>query len=325
MKFTGFAVSFALAGAVSALPALPGGSAVSGIENTVGSVVGGALKRGDTDALTGATYGLASNLNGVTGIAGSLAGTAESTTAGAVGTVEKEVAGVLPAKRQLDGAEGAVGGIEGAVDDTLGGFKRDGADALGGAVYGITSSLNGVTGIAGSVAGTAESTTSGAVGTVEKGVSGIVPAKRQLDGAEGAVDGIEGAAEGILAGVKRDDGDALSGAVYGATSSLNGVTGIAGSVAGTAESTTSGAVGTVEQGLANALPAKRQLGGLGGLGTVVDASLTNDLSMLSGNPSGLIGALGGLQVALAKGDITHGQISNIPVEMQHVVAFLYTA
>lgn len=102
--------------------------------------------------------------------------------------------------------------------------------------------------------------------------------------------------------MKRDGGDALSGATYGLTSSLNGVTGIAGSVAGTAESTTSGAVGTVEKGVAGALPgkfpwvilttkthimtltifciAKRQLGGLG---TVVGASLTNDLSMLSGS------------------------------------------
>lgn len=100
MKFTGFAVSFALTGAVSvaALPALPGGSAINGLEHTVESVGGSALKRGGTDAISGASYGLASNLNGVTGIAGSIAGTAGSTTAGAVGTVEKGVAGVLPGK-----------------------------------------------------------------------------------------------------------------------------------------------------------------------------------------------------------------------------------
>lgn len=109
MKFTGFAVSFALAGAVSvaALPALPGGSAVSGLENTVGSVGGGALKRGDTDAVSGATYGLTSSLNGVTGIAGSVAGTAESTTSGAVGTVEKGAAGILPGKSSLGVVSGS--------------------------------------------------------------------------------------------------------------------------------------------------------------------------------------------------------------------------
>ncbi|KAJ6004990.1 hypothetical protein N7540_012789 [Penicillium herquei] len=245
MKFTGVAVSIALAGLVSAaaLPPIPGSNAVGGLENTAG------MKRGAGDAVSGLTYGVSSSLNGVTGIAGSVAGTGESTTAGAVGTVEKGVAGALPgAKRQLGPAEGVVGGATGATEGLLA--------AAGGAV-----------------------------------------------------------------GVKRDGADALSGAVYGTTSSLNGVTGIAGSVAGTAESTTAGAVGTVEKGVAGVLPAKRQLGGVG---NIVDASLVNDFSMLTGNPAGLIGALGGVQAALASNKITSGQIATIPAELQHVVAFIYT-
>ncbi|KAJ5648341.1 hypothetical protein N7490_004713 [Penicillium lividum] len=299
MKFTGFSVSLALAGLVSsaALPVVPGGSAVGGVVNTVTGALSG-LKRDGGDALSGAAYGVSGTLNGVTGIAGSAAGTAESTSAGAVGTVEHTVTGVAPTKRQVGGLMNTV---KGATSDVIGGvtagLKRDGGDAVSGAVYGATSSLNGVTGIAGSAAGTVESTSSGAVGTVEHTVSGAVP-------------------------TKRDGGDAVSGAVYGATSSLNGVTGIAGSLAGTGESTTSGAVGTVEHEVAGITPSKRQLPGAG---QVVDASIKNDLGMLSGNPSGLIGALGGLQAALSTGGILPSQISTLPAEMQLVVAYLYTA
>lgn len=102
MKFTGFAVSFALVGAVSAaaLPAVPGAAAIDNLEGTLGKVTG-AVKRDETDALTGAIYGTTESLNGVTGIAGSVAGTAESTTSGAVGTVEAEVAGIVPGKSPI--------------------------------------------------------------------------------------------------------------------------------------------------------------------------------------------------------------------------------
>ncbi|KAJ5547243.1 hypothetical protein N7494_004828 [Penicillium frequentans] len=147
---------------------------------------------------------------------------------------------------------------------------------------------------------------------VKRDGTDAISAKRQLEGIEGAVGGVVGA--GLAAGVKRDGG-AVSGAAYGITSSPNGVTGVAGSVAGTAESTTSGAVGTVEAEVAGIVPAKRQLPGLG---NVVSASLANDLGMLSGNPSGLIGAL-------SSGGILPSQVATFPAELQHVVTYLYTA
>ncbi|KAJ6093189.1 hypothetical protein N7486_008478 [Penicillium sp. IBT 16267x] len=307
MKFTGFTVSVALAGVVSAaaLPTLPGGSVVSGIENTADGTFGN-LKRDGGDAVSGLVYGITGSTNGLTGIAGSAAGTAESTSSGLLGTAESTVSGAVPAKRQL-------GGLLDGAESTVGSLKRDAGDALSGLAYGITSSTNGATGIVGSAAGTAESTSSGLVGTAESMVSGAVPAKRQLDS-------VENTAGGALGDVKRDD--ALTGLAYGITSSTNGATGIVGSAAGTAESTSAGLVGTAESMVSGAVPAKRQLPGAG---NIVDASLKNDLAMLSGNPSGLIGALGGLQAALSTGGILPSQITSLPAEMQLVVAYLYTA
>ncbi|KAJ5541438.1 hypothetical protein N7494_006514 [Penicillium frequentans] len=249
MKFTGFTFSVALAGIVSAaaLPTIPGRTAVGDIENS-------------------------------------------------------------PENNAANNIEG-----------TLGALKRDGGDAVSGLVYGVTGATNGATGIVGSAAGTAESTSSGLVGTAESTVSGAVPAKRQLRPVEGAVDSI---ADATIGSLKRDGGDAVSGLVYGVTESTNGATGIVGSAAGTAESTSSGLVGTAEKTVAGAVPAKRQLPGAG---NIVKASVKNDLGMLSGNPSGLIGALGGLQAALATGGILPSQISSLPAELQLVVGYLYTA
>ncbi|KAJ5916397.1 hypothetical protein N7504_000412 [Penicillium tannophilum] len=316
MKFTGFTFSVALAGIVSAaaLPTIPGRTAVGGIENTAENTAEGALgalKRDAGDAASGLVYGVTGATNGATGIIGSAAGTAESTSSGLVGTAESTVSGAVPAKRQLRTVEGAVDSI---ADATIGSLKRDGGDAASGLVYGVTGATNGATGIVGSAAGTAESTSSGLVGTAESTVSGAVPAKRQ-DG------GVVGSLEDTL-GFKRDGGDAVSGLVYGVTETTNGATGIVGSAAGTAESTSSGLVGTAESTVAGAVPAKRQLPGAG---NIVKASVQNDLAMLSGNPSGLIGALGGLQAALATGGILPSQISSLPAELQLVVGYLYTA
>ncbi|KAJ5792974.1 uncharacterized protein N7503_008952 [Penicillium pulvis] len=317
MKFTGFTFSVAIAGIVSAaaLPTIPGRTAVGGIENSpennaANNVEGtlGALKRDGGDAASGLVYGVTGATNGATGIIGSAAGTAESTSSGLVGTAESTVSGAVPAKRQE-------GGVIGSLEDTLGALKRDGGDAVSGLVYGVTESTNGATGIVGSAAGTAESTSSGLVGTAESTVSGAVPAKRQ----EG---GVIGSLEDTLGALKRDGGDAVSGLVYGVTELTNGATGIVGSAAGTAESTSSGLVGTAESTVAGAVPAKRQLPGAG---NIVKASVENDLAMLSGNPSGLIGALGGLQGALATGGILPSQISSLPAELQLVVGYLYTA
>ncbi|KAJ6011265.1 hypothetical protein N7451_002677 [Penicillium sp. IBT 35674x] len=320
MKFTGFTFSVALAGIVSAaaLPTIPGRTAVGGIENSpennaANNVEGtlGALKRDGGDAVSGLVYGVTGAANGATGIVGSAAGTAESTSSGLVGTAESTISGAVPAKRQLRTVEGAVDSL---ADATIGSLKRDEGDAASGLVYGVTGATNGAVGIVGSAAGTAESTSSGLVGTAESTVSGAVPAKRQVGG---VVDEVEN-----TLGFKRDGSDAVSGLVYGVTESTNGATGIVGSAAGTVESTSSGLVGTAESTVAGAVPAKRQLPGAG---NIVKASVQNDLAMLSGNPSGLIGALGGLQAALATGGILPSQISSLPAELQLVVGYLYTA
>ncbi|KAJ5918413.1 hypothetical protein N7466_009069 [Penicillium verhagenii] len=354
MKFSGFSVSLALASAlsVSALPTLPGRTDLSALpgRTAVGDAASStdgtaaAMKRRDGgDALGGAVYGVTGSSNGLVGIVGSAAGTAESTSAGAVGTAESTVAGVVPAKREVPGLNGlsalpggtVVGEVEGTTEAAVGSVKRDGStDAVAGAVYGVTSSTNGIVGVAGSAAGTGESTAAGAVGTVESTAAGVIPAKREVPGLNGlsalpggtVVGEVEGTAEGAAAGmkrdVKRDSTDALTGTVYGVTESTNGLVGIAGSAAGTAETTSAGAVGTVESTVAGVVPAKRQLPGLG---NVVDASVQNDLGMLTGNPSGLIGALAGLQTALSTGNILPSQISSLPVEFEYVVEFLYTA
>lgn len=122
MKFTGIAVSLALAGIASsaALPqvGLPNMSgpegAIGRLEGQVGSAVTGALKRqlgnveNTVEGLTGnivpgvkrqlqylqpVSESVASSVNGVTGVVGSAAGTGESTGAGIVGTVENSVTG----------------------------------------------------------------------------------------------------------------------------------------------------------------------------------------------------------------------------------------
>ncbi|KAJ5594748.1 uncharacterized protein N7459_000956 [Penicillium hispanicum] len=192
----------------------------------------------------------------------------------------------------IPGASGAVAGLEGAAKGTLAGLasreiKRGEGDALAGATEGVASSLNGVTGIAGSAAGTVESTTSNAAYTGENLVSGAVPVHKHRD---------------------------MSGVTGNTVPSLG--SGALGSVAGTAGHAvpeTSGATG----GLVKRI--------LPGAGNVAKASVENDLAMLSGNPSGLIGALGGLHSALASHEITSGQIAALPTALQEVVAYLYTA
>lgn len=124
MKFTGFAVSFALAGIVSsaALPTVPGlsgsegaiggieGAAegitagiggakrqLAGVQNTAAGLVGGAVPgvKRQLEVIQPVTEGVASSLNGGTGVVGSAVGTVESTGGGIAGTAEKSVTGVL--------------------------------------------------------------------------------------------------------------------------------------------------------------------------------------------------------------------------------------
>ncbi|KAJ5115407.1 hypothetical protein NUU61_001166 [Penicillium alfredii] len=142
MKFTGFAVSLALAGVVSA-GVIPAASNIDGtVAGTEGAAVGavapvtdstghivddathsvrglgGAIKRDAGNEVGAATQALPGAVNGATGIAGSAVGTTESTVSGAAGTVEGTVAGLGSHKR--DDLGGAVSGAGNTVDSTVG-------------------------------------------------------------------------------------------------------------------------------------------------------------------------------------------------------------
>ena len=101
MKFTGIAVSLALAGVDSsaALPTVPGISTAEGaLAGTTGAVEGltaGIAGKRQLDAVQPITESAASSLNGVTGVTGSAVGTVASTVGGAAGTVENGVTGAL--------------------------------------------------------------------------------------------------------------------------------------------------------------------------------------------------------------------------------------
>lgn len=177
MKFTGFTLSLALTSMVSAaaIPALPGTDGVVGglegaAEGIVAGVAGGHLRR-QLEVVQPVTEGVASSLNGGTGIVGSAVGTVESTGQGAVGTAESTVSG------------------------TLGGVKRQLA-AVQPVTEGVASSLNGRTGIVGSAVGTAESTGRGAVGTAESTVGGVRHVKRQLEVAQPVTEGVASSLNG---------------------------------------------------------------------------------------------------------------------------------
>ncbi|KAJ5891769.1 uncharacterized protein N7473_007997 [Penicillium subrubescens] len=363
MKFTRFTLSLALTSMVSAaaIPALPGADGVVGglggaAEGVVAGVAGGHLKRQtqvldpvheevtnanidniehvavntlggfkrqvfgvDTikhdldndlaphlkrqlEAVQPVTEGVASSLNGVTGIAGSAVGTAESTGQGAVGTVESTVAGAAHVKRELPG----VGTVKQTLSDTLGHAVKRQLEVVQPVTEGVASSLNGGTGIIGSAAGTgiigsaagtAESTGQGAVGTAESTVAGAGHLKRQLEAVQPVTEGV--------------------------ASSLNGGTGIIGSAAGTAESTGQGAVGTVESTVAGlGSVAKRQLGNLP---ATASQTGTDIMAGLSGNPSGIYGALANLQMLVNAGKISPSDISNMPAAVQRVIANLAVA
>lgn len=192
---------------------------VDTVEQDLGNNLAGHLKR-QLEVVQPVTEGVASSLNGGTGIVGSAVGTAESTGQGAVGTVEGTVAGAAHVKRQLPGVDT----IEHTISDTLGDTVKRQLEVVQPVTEGVAGSLNGGTGIVGSAVGTAESTGQGAVGTVESTVAGAGHLKRQLEVVQPVTESV--------------------------SSSLNGGTGIIGSAAGTAESTGQGAVGTVESTLA---------------------------------------------------------------------------
>lgn len=196
MKFTGFTLSLALTSMVSAaaIPALPGTDGVVGglegaAEGIVAGVAGGHLRR-QLEVVQPVTEGVASSLNGGTGIVGSAVGTVESTGQGAVGTAESTVSGTLGGvKRQLaavqpvtegvasslNGGTGIVGSAVGTAKSAVGSVRhvKRQLEVAQPVTEGVASSLNGGTGIVGSAVGTAESTGQGAVGTVESFVARV--------------------------------------------------------------------------------------------------------------------------------------------------------
>jgi hypothetical protein len=126
-----------------------------------------------------------------------------------------------------------------------------------------------------------------------------------------------------------------------AGSSLNGVTGLTGSAVGNAENTVGGAAGTAENLVANAAGGTfirsvwrnlvltyfsglktRQIGNLP---ATLDQTIQFALVGLSGNPTGLYGALNNLHTIVNAGDISHEDLTNMPQAIQDVIAHLAVA
>ncbi|KAJ5234978.1 uncharacterized protein N7469_004146 [Penicillium citrinum] len=225
----------------------------------------------------------------------------------------------LPTVPGISTSEGALAGAQGAADGLTAGIagKRQ-LDAVQPITESAASSLNGVTGVTGSAVGTVESTVGGAAGTAENGVTGVLGAsKRQLEGVTGTV-------TGLLNGVggKRQL-DAVQPVSESVASTLNGGTGIVGGAVGTAESTVGGVAGTAETAVSSGLGnVKRQFGNLP---ATFQQTGTDVLAGLSGNPSGIYGALNNLRTVVAAGEISPDQISNLPAAVQGVIAKLAVA
>ncbi|KAJ5103386.1 hypothetical protein N7532_003915 [Penicillium argentinense] len=218
----------------------------------------------------------------------------------------------------LSGSEGVVGGLEGAAAGIISGLGKRQLDAVTPVTEGVASSLNGGTGIVGSAVGTVESTTGGIAGTAENSVTGALgAAKRQVDGVEGTAEGLLGSA-----GVKRQL-DAVQPVTESIASTLNGGTGVVGGAVGTVESTTGGIAGTAENAVSGAVGnVKRQFGNLP---ATLSQTGTDVLAGLSGNPSGLYGALNNLHTIVAAGEISPDQLNNLPAAVQGVIANLAVA
>jgi len=127
-------------------------------------------------------------------------------------------------------------------------------------------------------------------------------------------------------GLKARQLDTLYPVTEATGSSLNGITGLTGSAVGTAESTVSGAAKTAENVVSNTagsgLLHERQLGNLP---TSLDQTVESALTGLSGNPTGLYGALSHLRTIVNAGDLTHEDLINMPHAIQNVISHLAVA
>ncbi|EPS29971.1 hypothetical protein PDE_04921 [Penicillium oxalicum 114-2] len=358
MKFTGVTVSLALTGMASAAalpPLIPG---AGGLTSGLGGLGGLGGNAGDSDGSNGELQG-SNVLDGVLGgsVKRQLKSAGLPDVAGLAGG-PSGIIGALGAGSQ-DPSQGPLGGLLGGIP----GLEQSQLETAQPVANGAGSSLDGATGIAGSAAGTAETTSQGAADTAEHTVTGMDPVKRQLESlglpGTGSLDrtigGITGGVTGGSTGgiLKRqlkslglpgtDSLDRTIGGVTGGVTggivkrvispmqpvtdavgtSLNGATGSIGSAVVTAESTSSGVVGTVESGLANAGPVeKRQFGNLPATTSQTGSDV---MAGLSGNPSGLYGALANLQTLVNAGEISPSDISDMPEAVQQVIANLAVA
>ncbi|KAJ5386672.1 hypothetical protein N7509_009213 [Penicillium cosmopolitanum] len=213
--------------------------------------------------------------------------------------------------------EGAIGGLERTAGGIVTGAAKRQLQYIQPVTESVASSMNGGTGVVGSAVGTVESTVGGAAGTAENSVTGVLgAAKRQIkNSVEEVVRPLE---DGLLR--RKDPIQPVSEAV---ASTLNGGTGVVGGAVGTVESTTGGVAGTAENTVSNGLAhVKRQFGNLP---ATMQQTGTDVLAGLSGNPSGIYGALANLQMIVAAGKLNPSDINDPTGAVQRVIANLAVA
>lgn len=280
MKFTGVTVSLALTGMASAAalpPLIPG---AGGLTSGLGGLGGLGGNAGDSDGSNGELQG-SNVLDGVLGgsVKRQLKSAGLPDVAGLAGG-PSGIIGALGAGSQ-DPSQGPLGGLLGGIP----GLEQSQLETAQPVANGAGSSLDGATGIAGSATGTAEHTVTGmdpvkrqleslglpGTGSLDRTIGGITGGvtggstggilKRQLkslglpgtDSLDRTIGGVTG---GVTGGIVKRVISPMQPVTDAVGTSLNGATGSIGSAVVTAESTSSGVVGTVESGLANAGPGK---------------------------------------------------------------------
>ncbi|KAJ5493064.1 hypothetical protein N7539_001810 [Penicillium diatomitis] len=352
MKFTGVAVSLALTGMASAAalpPMIPGTGSLTGSLYSLGSgagglqgasaaegVLGGIGKREPgtaglpgAESLIGGLGGLGGAGGGLQGANGLIGGLGRPSTGGLNDRASdtSDVVGEASNKSRGEKGQGAIGGTP------IPGLPKRQLAAAQPVTNGAGSSLNGATGTAGSAVGTGESTGQGAAGTAEQMVANAGHLKPRSDvlgllgtkSLGGAGDVIGGLTKGFTggSGITERQLDAMSPVTEAVGSSMNGVTGTGGSAVGTAESTGASVVGTAESSVSGSgRVVKRQFGNLPATTSQTGSDL---MAGVSGNPSGMYGALNNLRTVINAGQITPSDISNMPEAVQRVIANLAVA
>ncbi|CAI7601725.1 hypothetical protein N7533_007359 [Penicillium manginii] len=234
---------------------------------------------------------------------------------GAIGKLEGQAGSIITGavKRQTQGIMDTVS----EMTNSLHGVKRQ-LQYLQPITESVASSMNGGTGVVGSAVGTVETTVGGAAGTAENSVTGVLgAAKRQMHNGD---EKVEGPLHEVDVLRRQDPIQPIS---EGVASTLNGGAGIVGGAVGTVETTTGGVAGTAENTVANGLAhVKRQFGNLP---ATMQQTGTDVLAGLSGNPSGIYGALANLQMIVAAGKLNPSDINDPTGAVQRVIANLAVA